>query len=116
MNIDKLPLDNSAIDSNSWLSGFIDADGHFSVRTTVNSKSPKLECKFELTQRQVDHRKQSNYYFLNNIANFLVTTVKEIRVTRPNPEYRVRTVNLLGNKKLIGYLNKFPLFSSKFLN
>jgi hypothetical protein len=69
-----------------------------------------------LSQRQVDHRKQNNFYFLNNIANFLITTVKEARVTKPNPEYRVRTVNLLGNKKLIGYLNKFPLFSSKYLN
>ena len=60
LNIEKLNIDNSTINSNSWLSGFIDADGHFSVRTTVSSIYPKVECKFELSQRQVDHNKQSN--------------------------------------------------------
>jgi hypothetical protein len=116
IKIEKLSLDNSNIDSNSWLSGFIDADGHFSVRATVSSVYPKIECKFELSQRQVDHNKQNNYSFLNIIANFLNTTVKEIRITKPKPEYRVRTVNLKGNLILINYLGKFPLFSSKVLN
>jgi hypothetical protein len=82
----------------------------------MNSKYPKIECKFELTQRQIDHRKQSNYSFLNNIANFLITSVKVIRNTSPNPEYRVRTVNISGNERLIDYLDNFPLFSSKYLN
>ena len=73
INIEKLNIDNSFIDSNSWLSGFIDADGHFSVRTTIKSIYPKIECKFELSQRQLDHNKQSNYSFLNIIANYLNT-------------------------------------------
>ena len=116
INIEKKDLDSSVINSNSWLSGFIDADGHFSVRTTISSTYPKIECKFELTQRQIDHNKQSNYLFLNRIANLLKTTVKEIRVTKPKPEYRVRTVNMEGNLILMEYLDRFPLFSSKFLN
>lgn len=115
-NIKKLDLDNSFIGSNSWLSGFIDADGHFSVRATISSKYPKLECRFELSQRQVDHNQQNNYSFLNSIADFLYTTVKPIRITKPKPEYRVRTTNLKGNFKLISYLDKYPLFSSKILN
>jgi len=116
LNIEKESLDKSIIESNSWLAGFIDADGHFSVRATVSSVYPKIECKFELSQSQIDHNKQNNYYFLNIIANFLNTTVKERRVTSPKPEYRVRTVNLKGNLILIDYLNKFPLYSSKVLN
>jgi len=116
LNIEKLSIDNNFIDSNSWLSGFIDADGHFSVRTTISSIYPKIECKFELSQRQVDHNKQSNYSFLNIIANYLNTVVKSIRITKPKPEYRVRTTNLKGNLILISYLDKFPLFSSKRLN
>jgi len=116
IEIEKLNLDNSFIGSNSWLAGFIDADGHFSVRTTINSVYPKIECKFELTQRQIDQNKQSNYSFLSIIANFLNTTVKEIRITKPKPEYRVRTVNVKGNLILIDYLDKFPLYSSKILN
>jgi hypothetical protein len=116
MEIRKKSLDNSLINSNSWLAGFIDADGQFSVRTTLVSKYPKIECKFELSQRQIDHNKEDNFSFLNIIADFLNTTVKSIRVTKPKPEYRVRTVNLKGNLILINYLNKYPLFSSKYLN
>lgn len=116
MEIRKQSLDNSLINSNSWLAGFIDADGHFSVRSTLVSKYPKIECKFELSQRQIDHNKEDNFSFLNIIADFLNTTVKSIRVTKPKPEYRVRTVNLKGNLILINYLNKYPLFSSKYLN
>lgn len=116
LNIEKLDIDNSFIDSNSWLSGFIDADGHFSVRTTISSTYPKIECKFELSQRQFDHNKQNNYSFLNIIAIYLNTVVKSIRITKPKPEYRVRTTSLKGNLILISYLDKFPLYSSKRLN
>jgi len=98
------------------LSGFIDADGHFSVRTSVVGKYPKIECRFELTQRQIDHNNYNNYSYLKEIADFLITDVKSIRITKPNPEYRVRTTNLRANHLLINYLNEYPLFSSKYLN
>jgi hypothetical protein len=115
-NMEKLNKNDSFINSDSWFSGFIDADGHFSVRATVSSIYPKIECRFELSQRQVDHNKESNYSFLKIIADFLNTTVKSIRVTKPKPEYRVRTTNIKGNLILVSYLDKFPLFSSKRLN
>ena len=116
LNIVKKDKDTSNIDSNSWFAGFIDAYGHFSVRTTTVSKYPKIECKFELTQRQNDHNNENNYEFWNLIANFLFTTVKEIRVDQPKPEYRVRTTSLKGNLILIKYMENYPLFSSKYLN
>lgn len=116
IKIEKLGLDNSFIGSNSWLAGFIYADGHFSVCITINSVYPKIECKFELCQRQIDHNKQSNFSFLNIIANFLNTTVKEIRITKPKLEYRIRIVNIKGNLILIDYLDRFPLYFSKILN
>nr|QBG64931.1 LAGLIDADG endonuclease [Cordyceps cicadae] len=34
-NVLKLPLDTSSLDSNAWLAGFIDTDGHFSIKLTV---------------------------------------------------------------------------------
>ena len=43
LSIEKKIKDKSNINSNSWLAGFIDADGHFSVRTTTISKYPKME-------------------------------------------------------------------------
>jgi hypothetical protein len=116
INIFKKPLNNSTLDSNSWLSGFIEAKGHFSVNTTFNSKYSKVECKFELNQRQNDHNDRNNLSFLEFIANFLLSSVKAVKVDKPKPEYRVRTTNLKGNLVLENYLNTFTLFGSKYLD
>jgi len=61
LSIVKKELDDNPINYNCWLSGFIDDDGQFSVRITISSKYPKLECKFELCQRQIDHNNCNNY-------------------------------------------------------
>uniref|UniRef100_UPI0030E0A255 LAGLIDADG endonuclease n=1 Tax=Daedaleopsis nitida TaxID=1140402 RepID=UPI0030E0A255 len=116
INLIKKPLNNSSLDSNAWLSGFIEADGHFSIRTTTTSKYPRVECKFELSQRQNDHNSRSNLDFLEVIAQFLLSSVKAIRVDKPKPEYRIRTTSLKGNLVLENYLNTFPLFGSKYLD
>lgn len=60
LNIEKKGLNTNSLISDAWLSGFIDADGHFSVRTTESGKYPKIECKFELSQRQIDHNNNDN--------------------------------------------------------
>jgi LAGLIDADG DNA endonuclease family protein len=86
------------------------------VRSSINSKYTKLECKFELWQRQVDHKGHDNIKFLEDIANFLNTTVKKIRINTKHPEYRVRTVNLKGNMNLESYFNNFPLYGCKYLD
>ena len=114
--IQKLPIDNSDISKNSWFAGFIDADGYFSVRTSIKSKYPRMDCRFELVQRKIDQNSEDNYEFLDKIAKFLDTSVKETRKMRPQPEYRVRTINMKGNLILKNYLVEFPLFSSKYLN
>lgn len=112
----KNPLDSSPLTSNAWLSGFVEADGSFQVRTTLSGKYPRSECKLEISQRQIDHNGNSNLLFLEEIAKFLLTTVKSIRQDRPNPEYRVRTTNLQANLILSCYLEKFPLFGTKYLD
>ena len=116
-NITKKNKDISDINSNSWLAGFIDADGHFSVRITEQAsptKYPKIECKFEFSQRQKDHLGNSNELFLNIIAKFLNVSLKNFRENTSHPQYRLRTTNLESNLTLISYLNEFPLFGSKF--
>lgn len=45
-----------------------------------------------------------------------LTSVKSIRMNKPNPQYRVRTTSLKGNILLETYLNKFPLFGTKYLD
>jgi hypothetical protein len=63
LNIKKKELNTNSLISDAWLSGFIEADGHFSVRTTESGKYPKIECKFELSQRQIDHNNMNNLFF-----------------------------------------------------
>lgn len=116
INIDKKPINKSPLNSNAWLSGFIEADASFQVRTTINGKYPKFECKLEICQRRIDHKGFSNLEFLNDIAIFFDTEVKEIRSSNPKPEYRVRTVNLKGNNQIKDYLIKYPLFGTKYLD
>lgn len=121
MDFVKKPLDLSPIDSNPWLSGFIDADGHFSIRAQkANAESKhkyfRVECKFEIEQRQTDLSGESLRPVLEVLAVFLKTSVKPTRTNTKHPKFRVRTNNLASNFILIQYLSKFQLFSSKHLD
>ena len=115
-SIEKHPVSKESLDSNPWLSGFIEADASFQVRTTLSGKYPKLECKLEISQRREDHKGYDNLDFLSHIADFLETEVKKIRSDKPKPEYRVRTTNLKGNMNAKKYLLQFPLFGTKHLD
>ena len=54
--IQKKGIDNSKIDSNAWLSGFLDADGYFGLN--ISSKGG-VTCIFELVQSSRNHLKLS---------------------------------------------------------
>ena len=112
----KKPLNDSPLASNAWLSGFIEADGSFQIRTTLSGKYPRSECKLEITQRQLDHNLNSNLDFLVKIGEFLLTEVKPFRQDKPKPEYRVRTSSLKANLVLCNYLDNYPLFGTKYLD
>jgi hypothetical protein len=87
------------------------------VITTESGKYPKIECKFELSQRQIDQNNNDNpHRAMHEVAKLFQSTVKPIRVERPNPQYRVRTTNIQGNLAVIDYLTKYPLFGTKFLD
>jgi hypothetical protein len=116
VSIEKYSISKEPLDSNPWLSGFIEADASFQVRTTLSGKYPKLECKLEISQRRLDHKGFDNIEFLTYIAEFLDTEVKKIRSDKPNPEYRVRTTNIKGNINAKNYLLKYPLFGTKHLD
>lgn len=100
----------------SWLSGFIESDGHFSIRSTESIKSTKIECKFELSQAQKDKQQKNNLFFLEDIAKYLNCSVKPIRLGSTHPQYRIRTTNVQSNLMLIEYLSKYPLFGTKYLD
>ena len=115
-SIEKYSVSKEPLNSNPWLSGFIEADASFQVRATTSGRYPKLECKLEISQRRKDHKGYDNLDFLKYIAEFLETEVKKIRSDKPKPEYRVRTTNLKGNIQAKNYLLQFPLFGTKHLD
>lgn len=45
-------LDSSPLGNNPWFSGFIDADGSFDLRATLDSKKPRINPRFRLEQRK----------------------------------------------------------------
>lgn len=111
---EKKGLNTDSMISNAWLSGFIEADGHFSLRSTESGKYPKIECKFELSETQKDKNKRDNLFFMEQIALSFLSLVKPFRSDSDNPQYRVRTTSLKGNLAVVNYLTKYPLFGTKF--
>ena len=114
MAISKLPLDNSPLDVNSWLTGFIEADGGFYIRFSLK----QIICKFSLEQRMIYPKTGESYYtILNNICIFLnVKLSVRNRLNKKNSYYQIRVENQNSTKILIDYLNKYPLLSSKYLD
>jgi Cytochrome C and Quinol oxidase polypeptide I/LAGLIDADG endonuclease len=115
INFNLLPIDTTPLGNSSWLAGFIEADGHFSVRTTESLNTNKVECKFELSQAK-NGTYGDSYKIMTEISEFLIGSLKEIRVTSSNPQYRVRTLNSKSNLILINYLKNYPLQGKKFLD
>jgi len=50
------------------------------------------------------------------IADFLQCSMKEIRTSSKNPQYRIRTTNVFSNTRVERYLTTFPLFGKKSLD
>lgn len=114
LNIAKQNLDKTPLSSSSWLSGFIDSDGHFCVRLSNNSVS----CGFELVQASTSNKGYNKKQIMHLLAEFLQTELKEKSKSYCNSktQYVVFTSKLECNKILFSYLSNYPLFSSKFLN
>ena len=68
MNIEKLPLNNKPLINDSWLAGFIDADGSFYIRNSLK----QIICKFSLEQRMIFPKTQESFFtILNKICLFI---------------------------------------------
>ena len=63
-----LPINTDSLNNSSWLAGFIEADGHFSVRATESLKINKVECKFTLSKTYKNGESVSHMF---QIAKFL---------------------------------------------
>lgn len=133
IKIEKKGIDISNIGSNSWLAGFLDTDGYFYSHFNLNKKKIAINIAsyMRLSQRQVysvknsqlnlDKNEFSYYRIMNEIKIFLnVSNLRIINRIRKNDfvelGYEVRTSKIKSNNILISYLDKYPLFSSKYLD
>ena len=130
MNIKPEGLDQSPIDSNNWLAGLIDGDGNFSINLTDRRKKSVISTKrvqvfFRIELRQNYHRDCSielggvSYSnILSKIARYLnVNLYSRSREQKDKIfySYIVISHNLQSHVKVIEYLSKYPLYSSKYL-
>ena len=99
LNIPKLPINDSSLDSNSWLAGFIDADGGFYIRYSIK----QICCKFALEQRMIYPNTNLSYKFiLEKIAKFLKAKMAtRNRVNYKNFYYIIRVENQNSANNLI---------------
>jgi len=120
-NIDKLSLNKGSLNDNSWLSGFVDSDGSFSVQHTKienNAKKRKISCRLRIEQRMLDPITGNSYNnVLANIGEFLNCNLLIRKQKSTGNEY----YNLTASSKIsldivIKYLEVYPLFSSKYLD
>nr|QKS32173.1 LAGLIDADG endonuclease [Sphaerobolus stellatus] len=115
-----LDLDHSLLNSNSWLSGFIDADGSFYLNWLYDKKgkATSLQYYMRISQRQVYHRGNAPYFsIMSNISNFFSVPLRSRERKRNNyveKSYEVRTGSYISNYILLSYLINYPLFSYKF--
>lgn len=117
-HIVKLPKDESCILTNAWFSGFLEADGCFYIRIT--QKKIKVMVGFYLQQRMIDLQSaQSLHNIMEKISFSISCNLKTLTRTKKEKKlcsYRVVTSSEKSNLILIEYLNKYSIFSSKYLN
>jgi hypothetical protein len=120
-------VDDSEIDSNSWLTGFTDADGNFSInihkRSNKNSTRVQLFYRLEIRQTyqrsEIGKIKESFFPIMIKIAQYLgVTLYSRKRVMKDKEffSFIVMTHNKESNSKIVKYFSQFPLLSSKYLD
>ena len=120
-NITKLPLKDSPLSEDSWFNGFIDSDGSFSVQHTRlkdGAKKRKISCRLRIEQRMLDSITNESYSkILTDIANFInckLFTRKQ--KSTGNEYYTLAASSKMSLNIIVNYLEKHPLFSSKYLN
>ena len=130
ISIPLLSLDLSPIDSNSWLSGFSDADGNFSITVYDRKKNGKvirtnvqtffrIEVKQNYTRDVIADQGGSSYFnLLTKITAFLtVNLYTRTRYKDDKVYYAFMAIahNSRSHEIVRKYFDCYPLYSSKYL-
>ena len=116
-----LNLDESPLQSNSWLSGMLDADGGFYLNWGINKNGLPITLQYylRLSQRKLYHRDslvgKSYFHIMNKISEFLSVPIRFIN-RKSKLGFEVRSGSYIANYIILSYLIKYPLFSYKYVN
>lgn len=119
------PVDQSELNCNGWLTGFLDADGHFKIRYTekrideltkkVLTKA-RIEVRFVLEQRKVyPYNNESYKPIMEKIQSFFEIK-RELRSSIHNIDKSYWIIEVTSLNKLsflVKYLNSYPLLTCK---
>jgi hypothetical protein len=114
-----LAIDTSPILENSWLTGFIDADGSFDIRVSqvaLGAKKTRVAARFRLEQSIIDKKSNvSNYELFSKISKELGVSLK--KSIHHDIQYFCITVSSAKTRPILNdYLSRYPLKSSKYLD
>jgi hypothetical protein len=125
-NYPLLPLDTSPIEANSWLAGFTDADGNFSINLSQKKAGYRISLYYRLELRQnypkevLDHLGGNSYFnILSKVSTyFKVNLYSRTRTTNYglSQSFIVMAYSKDSLKLVVKYFNEYPLFSSRYLN
>jgi hypothetical protein len=127
--VEKSVIDISDLNSNAWFSGFVEADGSFSVRVyeftpkkenTRRSYSASVRMRFNITQRAYDIPTESSMMdIMLKIATFLNTKLIEQSSNKADISKKALVVEVTAITNLqilVNYFNKYPLLGVKALD
>jgi hypothetical protein len=125
-----LGLDTSSINSNSWLAGFTDADGNFSISLYDRKKNSKairtnVQTFFRIEVKQnysrdvsVNQGGASYFSIMTKITEFLTVNLYT-RTKNKDGKVFYAFMAISHNKRshdiVRNYFDRFPLYSSKYL-
>ena len=120
-DINKFPLKKGLLLNDSWLSGFIDADGSFSVqytKTENGAKKRKISCRLRIEQIMLDPITKDSYFnILTEVASFLgCNLLTRKQKSTGNVYYTLAATSKMSIRVIIDYFSKHFLFSSKYLD
>ena len=120
-NIKKLPLKKGNIKNDSWLAGFIDADGNFFIQHTKlenKAKKRKISCRLRIEQRMYEPITKSSYFnVLTEITEFLgCNLLIRKQISTGNEYYTLSASSRSSLTKILTYFKSFSLYSSKYLD